>query len=699
MANLNENKEQSRLNNLVPEIKDAAERKRNAILALIGLIIGGDIIFLAAVPSLFAKVALVICWTLLLIVIPLKLWPYLSDPTTRDDRDKLQLKALDSHVGGSAEWETEEEREEVWNRHKNYWTATDTIIGKSNDEVRESDGSKSRYDLLYTLKQRYGINLNMLIIGPPGCGKSRCFVIPFIMNAIRRGESLIVTDIKGELYRITSLMCRAHDYIVKVIDFRPEFMTHSDSCDFLAPLKNAVAKIIKAQSIANTIIINSTDKVEFFDKGEGNLEAAELVRLIFDNTYQEKTLAEQFELLVTRTPDEIADFYISNSTGENRHLYMQGLIFANSKDSVRQDIWAGLGIKLATLSDPIIGKVTGYPDIDFRAPGKQKCIYYVACSDQDSSMQFYSALFFTLLYQELVAEADKSDSGRNPVTVNFLLDEFANLGVIPDFHKKLATVRGRGINTQIIVQGLEQLIIMYPDDLWQSIINCCSLTICLGTNNKITAEYMRDIIGYTTRKDIGIRYTTKFRSFLSRFAKPGSDYNMSESNVSRYLCMLDEVRRLKNNQILVVPQTANPVILEKIDYEYHPMFKEVREVPLLKHTPEWVKAVIEETKKTKDANLPVKYSLDLEEIQNAVDEEAMAEELKEHLCTEADFKQPLTTKQRNKWKIPFLSEDDPDREGAKYQDFLGNAAMVNRELATEMEMSKQSGPSFVGKRR
>ena len=147
----------------------------------------------------------------------------------------------------------------------------------------------------------------------------------------------------------------------------------------------------------------------------------------------------------------------------------------------------------------MIRNITAYPEIDLELPGKEKCAYFCITSDQDSTFDFLSSLFFSFLFIKLVRFADRNGvDGKLPKAVNFILDEFPNIGAIPDFKKKISTVRSRNISISVIFQNIAQLKNRYPYDEWQEIIGNCDTQIALGCTDEMTARFLSDRTGEVT---------------------------------------------------------------------------------------------------------------------------------------------------------------------------------------------------------
>ncbi len=169
-------------------------------------------------------------------------------------------------------------------------------------------------------------------------------------------------------------------------------------------------------------------------------------------------------------------------------------IFKQSSDTVRTSVIIGLGSKLAVLQAQQVRNITSYNEIDLELPGKQKCAYFCIVSDQDSTFDFLSSLFFSFLFIRLIRYADGyCEGGMLSTKVKFVLDEFPNCCLIPDFTKKCSTIRSRGCSVAVFFQNVGQMRNRYPDDQWQEILGACDSTvfwvvpICLRRSTSVIA--------------------------------------------------------------------------------------------------------------------------------------------------------------------------------------------------------------------
>lgn len=542
-----------------------------------------------------------------------------------------------SHEGykGTAHKMTDEERDEVF-IHGDYSELKELIIGADVNDILKM------YAVNYDI---YGSNHNMIMFGSPGIGKSRCYAIPMIMQTIRMGNSMIITDPKGELYRETAAMAKANGYIVKILNFKPENILHSDTCDYMSVIGN---KTYIAQSFSKTVVDNTNDgkPADFWTNSEFSFFIGLALLVSSGDGFHglPKTLGSVYEILISNSAEDFEDMTEMIPDSHPAKPFLN--TWANGDKTVKGNTYAGLQIRLSSLGNPLIRKLCSTPDIDLTLPGREKCIYYIGSSDTDKSMSYLVALFITLLCNALVSAADSTDEGYLKVRVTMLLDELANIGRIPDYTEKLSTFRGRHIDIISILQDLGQLQKMYPENEWESIMNDCHLKILLRTNNILTSEYFSKLSGEQTTEEKSKRYEEKAGDLL----KIHTSYNVSESHGERMLYTPHEIRTLDKRNVLVYMAGENVIEMRKIDYSNHPMCKELRKWPATKHAPKWILEMPE-----------------TERIENGIyNEKYRREETDDiELCTEDDFKHPWTKEDEEKLQMhiaEFKAKKRKERE-------------------------------------
>ena len=225
--------------------------------------------------------------------------------------------------------------------------------------------------------------------------------------------------------------------------------------------------------------------------------------------------------------------------------------------------------------------VTGATDIDLSLPAKEKCAYYVITSDMDGgTYDFLSSLFYTFLFIKLIRYADSKPSGKCDVDVYMLLDEFSNIGAIPEFNKKISTARSRGIGIIPIVQNIAQLKNRYPGDVWQEIVGNCDTRISLGCTDILTAEYISNLLGVATVENWSIRKDAGMDGNLKYGQK-------NIANIQRRLLNPDEVLRIPFSKMVVILRGNKPYMIDKMKFLEHNLAKDLKEESVNNYNPNW----------------------------------------------------------------------------------------------------------------
>lgn len=264
-------------------------------------------------------------------------------------------------------------------------------------------------------------NKNICVFGSSGSMKTTAFLITNLLELSKYLKSIVVTDPKSEIYRITSSYFRSIGYVVKVFNLKD--MRHSDRWNPLAENEN----LNDVQMSSNTIILNTqkkTGKDEFWPRAEENLLKA------FE-FYFLQILVEQNNL--TNIYKKIAGGDLSEIDAmfkglPNEHpAKMSYNIFASGSDTIKASVITGLGTRLQTFQNEDLQRLTSASDIDLSLPGKEPCIYYIITDDMNGAYDFLSSLFYTFLFIKLVRYADSRPNGKCDVDVFCFLDEFANI--------------------------------------------------------------------------------------------------------------------------------------------------------------------------------------------------------------------------------------------------------------------------------
>lgn len=427
-------------------------------------------------------------------------------------------------------------------------------------------------------------NRHVMVIGPSGSGKSFCFARPAIFQSILHGESAIVTDPKGELYEDTSRYAEAHGYTVKI--FNLSVTTVSDSWNALAEVQGESDIVVAAQNFCNIIIANTQDsnaasQPVYVDGPKNLLTSLVLCVLQSSAWFGPRTLGGVYEMLCSS--DEKIDEYMNALPAGHP---AQGLwnTYTTSSPNMRGNIKMGLTTRLQVLQSDVIKNITGIDDIDLAAPGKSKCIYYVIMDDMNSTYKFLSSLFFTCLFNKLVKYSRTLIGGRLPVSVNIIMDEFIAIGRLPDFDKKLATVRSAGISCSIIFQTLAQLQAAYPDGLWETLVSNCSTMLCLACNDLTTAKYLSDRSGTQT---IALDQTRVDRPLIDVVNLPSVVSHSYSLNKRTVMDLAEIMHEASEHKVIISAVGANLMLADSFPYTDMIDPNSLERINMMDHTPAW----------------------------------------------------------------------------------------------------------------
>lgn len=415
------------------------------------------------------------------------------------------------------------------------------------------------------------LNRNTFVVAGPSAGKSATFVIPLILQMLRRGESGIVSDPKSELFMITSEIAKALGYEVRIMNLNPMFLRYSDPCNFMAYVGEDVDK---AMVMATAIISNTTGGDSLFDfwtEGPKNLLQAIILRINCSDDFSEdeKNLPEVYKYIMENTGEEIEADFAAN-IGKDHPAYAPFMIYKDGDEKPKAQVLQGLRMKLGLFNSKTLRRVLSETKggIDFLNPGRKKCLYFVGSNDQDSTMSPIISLFYTLMYQELVRYADSRNPQVLPVTVHMILDEYANMGTIPDFEKKLSTVRSRGIVTYIIVQDINQLKKKHPMDTWRTVINDCDYYVMMKTNDLETMSWWSTLSGDGTT----VVTNKMFENKRTNISGIHNNERNTEGLGTRRVVTENEARRFKEDEAQVIVSQRNPTKVKtffwKTDHPY-----------------------------------------------------------------------------------------------------------------------------------
>ena len=410
-------------------------------------------------------------------------------------------------------------------------------------------------------------NLNMLVVGGSGSGKTRFFVKPNIMQC---NCSYIVADPKGELLRATGGMLEKNGYVVKVLNLVD--MSRSDGYNPLAYIHTDT----DALKLVTNLIKNTTPKTAgntdpFWDKSETALLQAFILYLKYEAPISEQNFATVMYMIQNAAASENDESYKSPmdvifealEEREPEHIAVkQYKVFKQTAGKTAKSILISTAVRLAAFNLSQFAAITNNDEMELDKLGEQKQAIFAVIPDNDSSFNYIVGMLYTQAFQELYYNADHKNGGRLKIPVRVLMDEFANVALPDDFEKVLATCRSREISINIIIQNMVQLKALFKDS-WENITGNCDTFLYLGGNEQGTHKYISELIGKATI-DTKTRGITKGRNGSS---------SANYQNAGRELLTPDEVRMLDNEYAILFIRGERAVTDKKYNLMRHKNIK------------------------------------------------------------------------------------------------------------------------------
>ena len=407
-------------------------------------------------------------------------------------------------------------------------------------------------------------NVNVLVVGGSGSGKSASYSIP---NAYQCLGSYVFTDPKGELYDKTAGYLRQNGYKIKVLN-----LVHPQYSDGYNPLMH-VASEIDVDIIANTIVkgqkTEGSNSDPFWDDSAEMLLKALIYYLMATRPDEEQNLASCAELVRAANSNGGSNLLteLMSQLPYDHPARMNYKSIEIAPEKTYSSILSTLQSKLGKFDSKEIAELTSTDTIDFEQIGNEKTAVYVISSDTHGAYDFLLTIFFSQMIQQLYDLADNSPGLKLKVPTYFILDEFANIGRIPDFDKKISTSRSRAISFSVILQNLDQLEAIY-EKANETIIGNCDTHVFLGSNSQKTVEYFSKALGEKT-----ISHSSTSVNRDKSHAKTGT--SDSDQIMGRALMTPDELRRMDNDLCIIFEKGIKPVKAKKFYYFKRPMAKEL----------------------------------------------------------------------------------------------------------------------------
>jgi type IV secretion system protein VirD4 len=396
-----------------------------------------------------------------------------------------------------------------------------------------------------------------------GSGKSASYSIP---NAFQMLGSYVFTDPKGELYDRTAGYLKSNGYEIKVLNLvRPSLS------DGYNPLMH-ISSQLDVDVIANTIVKGQKSEggssEPYWDDMAEMLLKALIYYLLATRPPEEQNLASCAELVRAANASSGSNLLteLMNQLPYDHPARTNYKSIEIASDKTYSSILSSLQSKLGKFDSKEIAELTSTDTIDFEEIAKKKTALYVISSDTHTAYDFLLTIFFAQMIQQLYDFADRNN-GALPIQTFFILDEFANIGKIPDFDKKISTSRSRKISFSVILQNLDQLETVYEKS-YETIIGNCDTHVFLGSNSQKTVEYFSKALGEKTIERESVSINKDKHNWRQ-------GQSVSDQIMARALMTPDELRRMDNNTCIIFEKGVKPIQASKFYYYKTPMAKKL----------------------------------------------------------------------------------------------------------------------------
>ena len=419
---------------------------------------------------------------------------------------------------------------------------------------------------------KYARNKNILVIGGSGSGKTRFFCKPSLLQA---HSSYVCTDPKGTLLPEIGAFLERKKYRIKclnLINFRKSMKYNP-----LAYIRSEkdILKLVNAL-IMNTKGEGEKSSEDFWVKAERLYYSALIGYIWYEATEEEKnfiTLLDLINASEAREDDETyqspVDLLFSQlEEREPDHFAVkQYRKFKMAAGKTLKSILISCGARLAPFDIKELRDLMEYDELELDTLGDQKTALFVILSDTDSTFNFVAALMYSQLFNLLCDKADDFYGGRLPVHVRLILDEFANIGQIPNFDKLIATIRSREISASIILQSQSQLKTIYKDAA-DTIIGNCDSTLFLGGKEKSTLKEISELLGKETI------------DLYNQSENRGSQvsHGLSYQKLGKELMTQDELAVMDGGKCIFMLRGVRPFLSDKYDLTQHPNYRYTADV-------------------------------------------------------------------------------------------------------------------------
>lgn len=441
-----------------------------------------------------------------------------------------------------------------------------------NKKYRDKNPSDNK---LLTQNVRIGLdgkkhrrNLNVLVIGGSGAGKTRFYCKPNVMQC---NTSMVILDPKGEIVRDTGGMLEKQGYEVRVLDLINMHKSHCYNPFVYLRSDNDVQRLVTNLFKATTPK-GSQSQDPFWDTAASMLLLSLVFYLKYEAPPDEQNFPMVMELLRAGEVREDDDSYISPLDELFDRLEMENpehialkyyRDYHSGSAKTLKSIQITLAARLEKFNLESLASLTATDELDLPSLGEKKVALFALIPDNDTSFNFLVSILYTQLFQQLFYLADHKYGGSLPVHCHFIMDEFANVSLPDDFDKILSVMRSRGVSVSIILQNLAQLKALFEKQ-WESIVGNCDEFLYLGGNEQSTHKFVSELLGKSTID------TNTYGKSTGRSGNYSTNYQIS----GRELLDASEVRLLDNQYAILFIRGERPVMDFKLDILKHPNVKQ-----------------------------------------------------------------------------------------------------------------------------
>ena len=396
-------------------------------------------------------------------------------------------------------------------------------------------------------------NLNVLVVGGSGAGKTFSYCKPNIMQA---NSSFVCLDPKGEIVRDTGYLLEQKGYEVRVLDLINMDKSHCYNPFVYLKNDNDVQKLV-TNLFKSTTPKGASSNDPFWDTAAQMLLLSLIFYLMYEAPEDEQNFVMVMELLRAGDVHEDDDSYVSPldmlmnrlETKNPEHIAVKYYHdYHSGSAKTLKSIQITLAARLEKFNLESLAKMTMTDELDLPSLGEKKVALFALIPDNDTSFNFLVSILYTQIFQQLFYLADHKYGGSLPVHVHFVMDEFANVSLPDDFDKILSVMRSREVSVSIILQNLAQLKALFEKQ-WESIVGNCDEFLYLGGNEQSTHKYVSELLG---------KETIDTNTYGKSSGRSGN-YSTNYQNSGRELLTPDEVRMLDNKYALLFIRGERPV--------------------------------------------------------------------------------------------------------------------------------------------